>query len=302
MDRDDLIRELARLRKGRGLSRPGLQTDLGPHLRDLLGVTSISLEEDTRSRLRSVLAEEASGLPIDLRDLASAAFGLTVDAATMSERIASVRSARRVDERTNRRHLVHADGLLADRLALRFTRQRVSTSGWTWATCAHEVDISGSRPTFRSTRVLIPTLDGLDRFDELLTLRDEGAVEIRTGRGCSLLGRERLSATTWRINYAIPRALSAGEPHEVEMTYSYADRDSIQPFCVFVPLRPVDSYEVNLWLGDPPVAEAWILDGVVVGSLFDPPIPEDLVRQPRIVARFDQLVPGQLYGLGWRWD
>ncbi len=61
MDRSQLKAELARLRKGRGIGRPGLLSTLGPLLQDILDVSPDTAEEEARTRLLTLLNGEAVG-------------------------------------------------------------------------------------------------------------------------------------------------------------------------------------------------------------------------------------------------
>lgn len=75
MNPSHLKAELARLRKGRGVSRPDLLAVLGPTLREILDVDDTTHDDEARSRLVSLVSGEAAGMPDDLGQLVSAAFG-----------------------------------------------------------------------------------------------------------------------------------------------------------------------------------------------------------------------------------
>ncbi len=303
MDRQGLQQELARLRRGRGLTRPGLLESLGPQLRAVLGVGRGSPEPEVRARLTVLLTEEVGGLPVDLRMLAQAAYGLTSSERLLYARVAQTPHADVLNERTLRRRMNEADRLLADRLVLRQQGRRgLVTPGWDWGLFRHEGDMRG-RPTVVSRRVLIPLVDGLSEYEEIIGLPggDPGAVTVDAVAGCALAGATPVSTTGLRLTFALPRALSAGEPHETVVRFVWADRSHIRPVLALNPYRRVARFEVSVDFGEPRVcSRAWRLDGVLPTSV-DAPQPDALVDDSVATYAADQPIFGHCYGIGWSW-
>ncbi len=297
-----LTAELAHLRKGRGLGRPKLIEALGPQLRTLLGVTSRSLDEEVRTRLRYLIADEVWALQPDLRAIASVAYGLTSDRPTLAERFAVSDLLPRPDERTLRRRLVLIDQQLASRLAIRFAGRSLVSSGWHLSRYALHVDVSGSRPVFEDTKTIVAAVDGLAEFDELVSLPAPAEIddlEVVAGPGCALAGREPLGTRGWRFRYALPYPLIAGDPHQATVRYLWPDRAAIQPFALCIPLRVVDQFEVSVTFGTP--CDAWVLSGTLTGALFGEPPADEIVRTTSLAASFAHLSQGLAYGIAWRW-
>ena len=280
---------------------------LGQTLRTILDVDGATREDEARARLVSLLTSEASALPGDLRELILAAFGISDSRPLLHDRLLAVGQVLQRDERTLRRRLAEADDLLADRMVLRFgARQGLAVPGWHWSSYRFEVDVTGDRPVFLSTRTIVPTLDGLDEFEELVAIPrvgDSASLQVEGVTGCTYLGRDPLSGSSWRLLFGLPRALSAGEQHETVVRFTWPSRESIQPVAAFVPMRRVERFEVSVAFGQPrSCAKAWVLDGVLPTSFADPPASGDLVAAETVQATFDDLLLGHAYGIAWTWS
>ena len=306
MDSAQLKLELARLRKGRGVSRTDLLAVLGPTLRNILAVDDSTREEDTRSLFVSLLSSEASALQADLRDVVLAAYGITSVHPLLHDRLVAVGEVLRRDERTLRRRLAEADELLADRLVLRFgPRHGLAKPGWHWSSYRFDADVSSDQPVFMSTRTLQSSLDGLTEFEEIVAIPQIGeseALHVESVAGCTYVGREPLSGSSWRLRFTLPHALRAGEPHETVVRFTWPSRGVIQPVIAFVPMRQVERFEACVRFGNPrSCAKAWVLDGGLPTSFADPPSADDLVTEETVEVAFDNLLLGHTYGVAWTW-
>jgi hypothetical protein len=306
VDPSHLKAELARLRKGRGVSRPDLLAVLGPTLRAILDVDDTTRDDEARSRFVSLVSGEAAGMPDDLGQLVTAAFGISDSQPLLHDRLVVVGQALQRDERTLRRRLTEADDLLADRMVLRFgARAGLAIPGWHWSSYRFEVDVAGASPIFLSTRTLVPSLDGLSEFEEIVSVPQVGdseSLHVEGVAGCTYLGRENLSGSSWRLLFALPRALAAGEQHETVVRFTWPGRAWIQPVAAFVPMRRVERFEVSVSFGQPrSCAKAWILDGVLPTSFADPPATDELVSDETVEAAFDDPLLGHAYGISWTW-
>jgi hypothetical protein len=279
---------------------------LGPILRTILDVDDTTREDEARTRLVSLLRGEASALPDDLCTLVEASFGISDSRPLLHDRLLAAGEVLQRDERTLRRRLSESDELLADRMALRFgERQGLSIPGWHWSSYRLEVDVADDRPSFLSTRTLVPSIGGLSSFEEIVSIPQVGdseSLRVEAVAGCTYLGRDPLSGSSWRLLFALPRALAAGEPHETVVRFTWPGRDWIQPVAAFVPMRRVERFEVSVAFGQPrSCTKAWILDGVLPTSFADPPVAQDLVPDEMAEARFNDLVIGHAYGIAWTW-
>jgi len=275
-------------------------------LRTILDVDDTTREDEARTRLVSLLRGEASALPDDLCALVEASFGISDSRPLLHDRLLAVGEVLQRDERTLRRRLSESDELLADRMALRFgARQGLTIPGWHWSSYRLEVDVADDRPSFLSTRTLVPSIAGLSSFEEIVSIPQVGDSEslgVEAVAGCTYLGRDPLSGSSWRLLFALPRALAAGEPHETVVRFTWPGRDWIQPVAAFVPMRRVERFEISVDFGQPrSCTKAWILDGVLPTSFADPPVAQDLVPDEVAEARFNDLVIGHAYGIAWTW-
>jgi len=279
---------------------------LGPTLRGILDVDETTREDDARTRFVLLLTSEAQGLPEDLRDLVQAAYGITSSNPLLHDRLLAAGQVLQRDERTLRRRLAEADDLLADRLVLRFgQRQGLAKQGWHWSSYRFDADVSSDQPVFLSTRTLLASLDGLTEFEEIVSIPQVGesdALHVEGVSGCTYVGRESLSGSSWRLRYALPRVLRAGEPHETVVRFTWPTRDVIQPVVAFVPMRQVERFEACVRFGNPrSCAQAWVLDGGLPTSFADPPSAKDLVTAETMEVTFDNLLLGHAYGIAWTW-
>lgn len=306
VDRDSLIVELARLRKGRGLTRPHLSASLGPSLREALDIGDDTLDEDVRTRLTTLITDECATFPQDLRDLVQAAYGISSNRPLLQDRLTLAGERLRRDQRTLRRRLVAADDLMADRILLRYGGRRgLVRPGWNWATYRMEVDVSRPQPSMTSRRVLVPSLDGLDAFEEIVSIPQVGGTDdwrVECLDGCTYEGRESLSGSSWRLRYALPHQLPAGEPFPTAVRLTWPSKDWIQPVAAFIPTRPVERFEVSVSFGLPRAcSSAWVLNGVLPTAYADAPSPDSLVADHTVEVGFSDLVMGLIYGVAWTW-
>jgi len=195
---------------------------------------------------------------------------------------------------------------MADRMVSRFgMRQGLTAPGWHWAAYRVEVDASGDRPSYLNTRTLISTLNDLSQFEEVVSIPaigEEGSWQVDGVTGCSYLGREQLSGSSWRLLFALPRPLRAGDRHETVVRVTWPSRDSVQPVAGFVPMRPVERFDVSVDFGHPrSCGAAWILNGVLPTSYTDPPSQETLAMERTVRASFVDPLPGHAYGIAWTW-
>lgn len=294
------------MRKGRGIARPGLLAALGPSLRSVLDITADTAEEEARTRFLTLINGETANLPNDLALLVQAAFGITSSHALLNERLADVGHLLQRDARTLRRRLAEADELLADKIMLRFApRHGLARPGWHWVSYRMEVDVSDDRPVFVSTRTLVSALDDLTEFGEIVSVPvtgDADSLRVEGLSGCTYIGCDPLSGTSWRLRFQLPRPLAAGETHDTVVRFTWPGRESIQPIIAFVPMRPVERYEVKISFGTPrSCADAWVVDGMLPTSMADPPLDDMLVSDDEVEVAFDDLMLGHAYGVAWTW-
>ena len=306
VDRSQLKKELARLRKGRGVGRPSLITTVGPLLLGILDVGPETTEEEARTRLLMLLSGEASGLPGDLRLLVQAAFGLTSSHPLLTERLADVGSLLQRDPRTLRRRLAEADELLADRIASRFAgRQGLARPGFHWVSYHLDIDVSTDRPVFVSTRTLVSSIDQLTEIGEVVSIPivgDSDSLHVEGLAGCTYVGRDSLSDTTWRLRFSLPRPLGLGETHDIMVRFTWPGREWIQPVAAIVPMRPVERFGVKVSFGHPrSCSTAWVLDGTLPTAIGDPSSGQPLTDDTAEVT-FDDLLLGHAYGVAWTWS
>ena len=305
MDPAHLKTELARLRKGRGVSRPDLLAVLGPTLRTVLHVDETTHPDEARTRLVSLITGEASALQDDLGELMQAAFGISDSQPLLHDRLVAMGQVLQRDERTLRRRLAEADDLLADRIAQRFApRQGLAQPGWHWVSYHFDIDVSDDHPVFVSTRTLVSAVDQLSEIGEIVSIPvvgDRDALHVEGVSGCTYVGHDSLSDTSWRLRFRLPRPLGIGETVDTVVRFTWPGRHWIQPVAAIVPMRPVEHFGISASFGHPrSCSAAWVLNGTLPTGMGDPSSGE-LVTTDTIDVTFDDLQLGHAYGIAWSW-
>ncbi len=278
---------------------------LGPTLRRVLDVDGSTREDEARTRLVSLLTGEASALPGDLSGLVHAAFGISDSRPLLHDRLVAVGQVLERDERTLRRRLAEADDLLTDRIIVRFApRQGLARPGWHWVSYHVDIDVSDDRPVFASTRTLVSAVDHLTEIGEIVSIPlvgDREALHVEGLVGCTYVGHDSLSDTSWRLLFRLSRPLGIGETLDTVVRFTWPGRHWIQPIAAIVPMRPVEHFGVRASFGHPrSCSAAWVLNGTLPTTISDPSS-GDLVTTETIDVAFDDLQLGHAYGIAWSW-
>jgi len=270
-----------------------LLAGLGPTLCAVLDVGTETTEDEVRTRLQSLVVTAAAALPNDLNLLVQAAFGITSSHPLLNQRMADVGRLLQRDLRTLRRRLAEADELLADRIVLRFAaRQGLARPGFHWVSYHFDVDVSDDHPVFVSTRTLVSSLDQLTAISEIVSIPlvgDSDSLHVEGLVGCTYVGRDSLSDTSWRLWFSLPRPLALGETHDTVVRFTWPGRDWIQPVAAIVPMRPVERFGVRVSFGDPrSCSAAWVLNGTVPTGTADPssgePLTAETIEVPSMIS------------------
>ncbi|TDC17133.1 hypothetical protein [Actinomadura bangladeshensis] len=315
---DELVRELKRLRGGRGVHAEDLSRRVGPQLRALAGAAERAGTAELRRRLAAELTAIADGLPDDLRLAFLAALALHPDA---RHRLAEDRMdwlAARLDRgvRTARRRADEAIRAVAERAAARTGASAPLDGaggvpdGWHLAALRSIVRLDGPAVSVTEERDVVAETGGLDRI-ALSTgvppgsghAREDVRFEAEVLAGGTLELAERLTPTYFRHVVRLPRPLERRERHRVTVSYTFPPGRRIHPRYMFQSTRLCAQFELQLRFGAAHRAgKVWRIDGLPRGMVDDFTDPAALVPLDHFgEVRFDftGLRTGLAYGARW---
>ena len=313
---NEIVAELKRLSRGRGLQSPELTTRLEAPLVEVL---ELDLEQPTveiRRRIQVVVIEAAQAMKGDLRFVALSTLGADgwFHGPRLQDRIGEV--ARRFDRdaRTVRRWIESAFTQLADALIARRAIPRevnpYAPAGWHVDSSHSTLRLDVAQPTLTEDRVIVAEEAGLKKIWHSLSVprvdsEHPAELNLAAEHGCDVIGTQRVSDSYWRYELELARRLRAGERHRYVVISAVGRREEMQPFYVLSPHRRVKSFSLEILFGTPPVAgPVWLLDGVPYAVVRDGQQTDelcDLRPDGRAEVSFANVVPGLSYGLAWHW-
>lgn len=298
-DPDPLLEELARMHRGRGLRTPDLRRHLGPALREVLGLDDDQL---TPNAVLDELREAITLLPQDLQVVFLHGLGARSSEPYLGERLAAAGAALSRDARTVRRRLSDANALVAQAL-----RAPVLTSPTARPVryLSHEATTDLRHPGVRltSTKVVLRRRSGpiivQERFGTPGSTAQEPALEVR---GAALQQVTAVSGSVWQATLELPD----GDPHTTA-AYSVvvsADRASLSPFTVVVPMQVLNSCSVTVHLGDlHPVTAVREVRGELPVTLYEErPSQGSEPTSPTLRMDVDRPQLGLAFGFAWAWS
>ncbi len=158
---------------------------------------------------------------------------------------------------------------------------------------------------FVSTRTLVATVDQLTEIGEVVSIPvvgDSDSLQVEGVSGCTYIGRDSLSATSWRLRFSLPRPVALGETYDTVVRFTWPGRDWIQPVAAIVPMRPVDRFGVTASFGSPRTCAVRVGAQRHAAHGHRGPVtrPDDHHRRAYDVE-FDDLLLGHAYGIAWTW-
>lgn len=321
-DRIDLAEfraELRRLCKGRGLLGPDLGDRIGPALHRRMSVAGLAGPGAPR---RAVLVDWLESwlreLPEDLRLAARVALGLHPRAARrfLSDRVSWLAGELDRDERTVRRRIDEALDLLTELMtdraaqAMAAIRPPEGPSGWYFECVRSVVRLDTPGPEVFEERRVVATVHDLDSLVIAVSLpvpghpvADRADLFAEVVFGGRLSARERPSESLFRFLIDLPRAMHAGDRHDLALRFWLPPEQPMAPHYALTPLVRCDRLLVRVKFADKALpAHVWRVDGVTPRMLDDAPagLPEVTVnRVAEAEAVFTELALGHAYGLRW---
>jgi hypothetical protein len=317
-DRDQLLEELRRLRRGRGLSDSDLAL-LGPSLRTLSGAAPDAPVREAAERLRAELDRLIDGLPDELRPFARAALNVRWEdegaAELLEGRISRLSDLVSRDPRTVRRRINEAMDRLADAVVaeenwVEMDRQQ-SVSEWYVRSSRAILRLDLPNPEAVDEREIVVTGTPLSGISMPFTLPrhpddHSDAHELQTDIlfGGKFVVSQRVTDLRFDVKIQFPRVVQPGEAHRYAVIYKVPDGQKMTPHYVFVPYRRCDEFELFVRFTEQDLPD----DIRRVNGRFhreiEEPQPDEEVLRPdsagEVHVRFTNLQVGAGYGIQWR--
>ncbi|QKV75288.1 hypothetical protein [Amycolatopsis sp. Hca4] len=315
---DDVLAELRKLRKGRGVAGPGVAADTGPALRELCKISNEDQPATVREKLRGTLNALTDDFPPDLREIARISLAIEIPQDSTGQflrdrtRWLATRSA--VDDRTIRRRLDDALLLLAQKATWSSGSGHAraeQTDAWTVRRFQALLRLDQPTPESFERRTIVALRDGLDQIRSSITIPTpqgepvlERSVDLitRVHFGAELVARRLLHGSRFVFDLRIP-PLSTGDEHEYELVNVIPDGQEMRSHYVFFPERPCNEFDLRIRFKStaPPVQvhvvrEVFHRDVDFPGAAAEP-ISVDAVHEVHV--RFENLKAGFGYGLQW---
>ncbi|MFI9380713.1 hypothetical protein [Kutzneria sp. NPDC052558] len=291
----ELVRELKRLRKGRGVLAGGIQQRVGPAVRAACDIDAGDGPVAVRRKLTARLTELVEQLPSDLRlaTLVAFAIGPEVRPGLYQDRVRWVAIRMERDERTVRRRVDEAISQVAELAAGSSGR----FGGWRTTELSVAVALDQDRPEVLEQRRIVAEQDGLRELELVAPIPLGQAADVQVLYGGTLVADDPAGFTL-----ALPTPVAKEERHDLAVRFRLPTRQAMRQYLVCVPKRPCERFDLRLrFRRDDRPPTVFALHGA---PREDPP--RDGREQPvdragEVHVRFHQLTPGLAYGARWEW-
>jgi hypothetical protein len=311
---EKIVAEIRSLRKGRGVHAADLHDRVGPNLRELAGASSSDRDAPLRTALVSELVRCAAQLAPDLQTAILGALAISPDTRhlrSLDDRVVNLTVRLNYAERTIRRRIDHAEGLLAeviaDQLRQRGSRAPIAPTGWDLDEFATVLRLDRPVPEAYEQRRIVATSDDLREVVAWLDVPADDTVKLAPEMvyGGDLVRQASPARNRFHLVVRLPRPLRVGEEHRYGMIVRLAPGQPMRPHYIFTPecRCRIFTLQVTFDLDRPP---QWVrrVDGEPV-RLFDTAEPgdEDLLTMDEagkveLVFHNPALYLG--YGVQWR--
>lgn len=315
--KEELIGELARLRRGWGLESEGLAERIGPALTELFEVAPGTEDRRIRDTVLARVELICDGFPQE--DRLALRFGLGAGAGVQGSSLTG-RIQRLADDhlhcsmRTARRRVTRAFKRLAEECTSPRPEPRAVAhdpdKGWRVRRLETLLRLDIGLPEVIETRTITADRDGLKQISTRVSLsrnpRDNhGDLKLwaQVQYGAAIQAREKQGETHFRFVLDLPKVLQRGQDHRYAMEFRIPPDQPLRPYYAITPLVECEYYQLRIRF-DParPPGAVWRFQGLPSRSLDDLLIPGDQLRLDdacEVVQEFGQLDRGFSYGIGW---
>ncbi len=317
IERDQLLEDLKRLRRGRGLIGASHRM-LSPSLRALSGAGPEATDQEALEQLRAVLGRLIEELPGDLGQAARVALNIGWEDDGASEllegRISRLSELTSRVPRTIRRHIEEAMNRLADVVIAEenwaeMDRQE-SADEWYIKSIRAILRLDLPNPEAVDEREIVVQGSPLSGISLPFTLPrhpgdHSGTHELRTDMlfGGKFVASERVSDSRFDIKVQFPRVLQPGETHRYAVIYRIPDGQQMTPHYVHVPYRRCDIFELLVRFGEHSIPPDIRRITAAFHREIEDRQPDTEILRPdgagEIRVRFTNLRVGFAYGMQW---
>jgi hypothetical protein len=305
------LKELQRLRQGRGVHRVDIDAYVGPYVRELCGIHDSDGPAVIRDKITHRLEELISDLPEDLRLTVRTALGMNPEAQLpfLSDRVAWLAAREQRENRTIIRRIDSALNMIIQATAKEGRRRPSPAEDWHLRQFDAFLRMDGPTPVCHEVRKIVANKDGLDRIPWSITLPEAadggpGDLDIEVLRGVVLTQRTKVSARRFLLELELPQPLSAGQTHDFAMEVKVPRGQAMRPTYVFWPERRCEQFNLvirfdresqprTIWQ----VTKAFHRD---TDELEPGPDRLTVDNIGEVRASFDNLERSHGYGIQWR--
>jgi hypothetical protein len=308
MTTEQVLPELQRLIRGRGLRAGNAHHRVGPALTTLANVAQSDSSVQVNRKLIQVLTEAASRLPDDLQVAALTALGLHGPAETqyLQDRLSWLAETTEMSERTTRRRATTALRLLSEQLD-ELVKDARPQQGWHVSSLRVLLRMDVDPLQLVEDRVIVASADNLSEIEIRLSA-PASRHQIDTPAAATILyggeitRTEHITSSHHKYTVRLPTPLRAGEKHEYGTRFTGFPRALTPPFCVMTPLRPCERFTVRVRFGANIPSRIWRLDGIPPRAIEDFEPADALLTADRlgeVSLEFSRLHQGLSYGVRW---
>ncbi|GEM_PF-3205331 len=317
IERYQLLEDLKRLRRGRGLAEARLET-LSPSLRALSGARPEATHQEALELLRVELSRLIDGLPGELRQFARVALNIGWEDDGASEllegRISRLSELVSRDPRTVRRRIEQAMNWLVD--------AAVAEESWTEMDRQESADEWYIKSIRAILRLDLPNPEAVDEREIAVQGSPLSGISLpftlprhpddhgdTHGLGTDMLfgGKfvvnQRVSDSRFDIKVQFPRVLQPGETHRYAIIYRIPDGQRMAPHYVHVPYRRCDNFELLVRFDEHSIPTDIRQITAAFHREIDDRQPDAEILRPddagEVHVRFTNLRVGFAYGIQW---
>jgi hypothetical protein len=316
--RAEIVADLQRLRRGRGIEEPDIQSTVGRALSALAGLCDDAEPAQIRKAVAELLRTLIDDLPGDLARVCIGAYGLDSRLSTQfyGDRIDTLAKLVDRDPRTVHRQVRKGTIMIAEFAV--GSRDRVEPapfrvlSPWRTAELRVVVALDLQVPEVYEFRQIVAERDDLDLVDLEVTLPQ--AHGYPSSGAPSDLGldvlyggvvTDRVMKSSSRVGFDLrpPGPLRHGDRHDYAFRITMPPERPMAPYYVCTPRFPCDLFRLIVRFGPGRVpASVWRLDAVPSHEVDDPASQRVRVHADdsgEVVAEFTNLERHRSYGFAW---
>lgn len=312
MTRDDLVRDLRRLRRGDALLGARIVERIGPALAKACGVEAADDQHQVRTKVTSRILVGCSRLADHDALAVTVALGLASDCRFrfLKDRLSWLAVAIDRDSRTASRRVNNALELLAEVLSQATPTEQehpeYAPDGWYVARLQCVLTVARSHASLLETRRIIATSAGLSQLSLAWAAPhppsgEANALDVDLIYGGKLHRSPEATTGFWTGALQLPHPIAAGATHEFCVRVSV--QQQVQPYLVVSALRRHDEFDLRVkFAPDCLPSGLWSVDGrperfIDEGTTWGRPLPVDRMGEASVY--FAPLRRGLCYGMRW---